>query len=305
MVVLAASIISKSGKVRPAASAVGPPKGLGMQLGKTQRTNQFLESLKAEGEVIVEDVRPSIGQSKPAAAPPTDPVTLTVEEKINVTLKRDGGISNFNVQGTLSLQILNQENGLIQVQIETSGNPAILFNTHPNINKELFSNENILGLKEPSRPFPANQSGDGVSLLRWRMQSADESILPLTINCWPSVSGNETYVNIEYETPAQIDLQNVVIFVRLPALREAPRIQQIDGEWRYDSRNSVLEWSTVLIDNSNRRKKKSKNLFTPQKSLRLVEENSLGLSDRRSFEFGGPIISRETIFYIEKLPRSN
>ena len=88
-----------------------------MQLGKTQRTNQFLQSLKAEGEVIVEDVRPSIGPSKPPAPPPTDPVTLTIEEKINVTLKRDGGISNFNVQGTLSLQILNQEDGLIQVQV--------------------------------------------------------------------------------------------------------------------------------------------------------------------------------------------
>ncbi|KAL4564652.1 hypothetical protein LXL04_028720 [Taraxacum kok-saghyz] len=37
------------------------------------------------------------------------------------------------------------------------------------------------------------------------------------------------------------DLQNV-----------APNIRQIDGEWRYDSRNSVLEWSIVLIDDSNR-----------------------------------------------------
>ncbi|MCD9646067.1 hypothetical protein HAX54_035591 [Datura stramonium] len=243
---------STKSKGRPAASATAPPKGLGMQLGKTQKTNQFLESLKAEGEVIVEDVRPTVGQAKPAAAPLTDPVTLTVEEKINVTLKRDGGVSNFDVQGTLSLQILNQEDAFIQVQIETSGNPAILFKTHPNMNKELFSNENILGLKDPNRPFPTGQGGDGVSLLRWRMQSTDESILPLTINCWPSVSGSETYVNIEYETPAQIDLQNVVISVPLPALREAPNVQQIDGEWRYDSRNSVLEWSVLLIDNSNR-----------------------------------------------------
>lgn len=46
-----------------------------------------------------------------------DPITLTVEEKINVSLKRDGGMSNFDVQGTLSLQILNQEDGLIQVQV--------------------------------------------------------------------------------------------------------------------------------------------------------------------------------------------
>ncbi|KAI3699908.1 hypothetical protein L2E82_44515 [Cichorium intybus] len=35
--------------------------------------------------------------------PPTDPVTLTAEEKLNVTLKRDDGLSNFDVQGTLSL----------------------------------------------------------------------------------------------------------------------------------------------------------------------------------------------------------
>ncbi|KAF8030313.1 hypothetical protein BT93_E2687 [Corymbia citriodora subsp. variegata] len=241
-------------KGRPSASVTAPSKGLGMQLGKTQRTNQFLESLKAEGEVILEDVQPKAAVSKLAAAPLTDPITLTVEEKINVALKRDGGMSNFDLQGTLSLQILNQEDGLIQVQIETGGNPAILFKTHPNINKELFNSESILSLKDPNRPFPTGQAGDaaGVGLLKWRMQSTDESMVPLSINCWPSVSGNETYVSIEYEASSMFDLRNVVISVPLPALREAPNVRQIDGEWRYDSRNSILEWSIVLIDNSNR-----------------------------------------------------
>lgn len=238
-------------KGRPAASASAPPKGSGMQLGKTQRTNQFLESLKAEGENIVEDVRPSTGQSKAAAAPLIDPVTLSIEEKLNVTLKRDGGIGNFDLQGMLSLQILNQDDGFIQVQIETGDNPGVIFKTHPNINKDLYNGENILGLRDPNRPFPANQGGDGISLLKWRMQSADESLVPLSINCWPSVSGTETYVNLEYEAPT-FDLQNVVISIPLPALREAPKVQQIDGEWRYDPRKSVLEWSIVLIDNSNR-----------------------------------------------------
>jgi hypothetical protein len=88
-----------------------------MKLGKSQKTNQFLESLKAEGEVILEDVQPKLGSSRPAAPPLTDPITLTVEEKLNVTLKRDGGVSNFDVQGQLSLQILNQEDGHIQVQV--------------------------------------------------------------------------------------------------------------------------------------------------------------------------------------------
>ncbi|GMH13186.1 hypothetical protein Nepgr_015027 [Nepenthes gracilis] len=245
------SFSSKS-KGRPTSSATAPPKGLGMQLGKTQRTNQFLESLKAEGEVIVEDVQSSSLKSKSAAPPPTDPITLTVEEKLNVSLRRDGGLSNFDVQGQLSLQILEERDAYFQVQVESGGNPSILFKTHPNINKELFSNENILGLKDPNRPFPTGQSGDGVGLLKWRMQSVDESLVPLTINCWPSVSGNETYVSIEYEASSMFDLQNVVISVPLPALREAPNVRQIDGEWRYDPRNSILEWSMVLIDNSNR-----------------------------------------------------
>ncbi|KAD3337567.1 hypothetical protein E3N88_33087 [Mikania micrantha] len=245
------SFSSKS-KGRPSAAVSAPSKGMGMKLGKSQKANQFLESLKAEGELIVEDVRPSANSSRAAAPPPTDPITLTTEEKLNVTLKRDGGVSNFDVQGTLSLQILNQDDGFIQVQIESGDNPEIKFKTHPNINKELFSNENILGSKDPNRPFPAGQSGDGLGLLKWRLQSKDESDVPLTINCWPSVSGNETYVSIEYEASSTFDLQNVVISVPLPALREAPSVRQIDGEWRYDSRNSVLEWSMLLIDDSNR-----------------------------------------------------
>lgn len=52
------------------------------------------------------------------------------------------------------------------------------------------------------------------------------------VNCWPSVSGNETYVNIEYEASEMFDLHNVVISIPLPALREAPSVRQIDGEWK-------------------------------------------------------------------------
>ncbi|CAL5421719.1 unnamed protein product [Camellia sinensis] len=66
------------------------------------------------------------------------------------------------------------------------------------------------------------------------------------------LSGTETYVSIEYEASSTFDLQNVVISVPLPTLREAPNVKQNDGEWRYDSRNSILQWSILLIDNSNR-----------------------------------------------------
>lgn len=119
-------IFSLTGKASAAVSA--PSKGMGMKLGKNQRANQFLESLKAEGEVIVEDVRPSGNPgSRSAAPPPTDPITLTTEEKLSVTLKRDGGVSDFDVQGTLSLQVLNQDDAFIQVQVNLNHYVAQIF----------------------------------------------------------------------------------------------------------------------------------------------------------------------------------
>lgn len=237
-------------KGRPSQPATAPGKGFGMKLGKTQKTNQFLESLKAEGEVILEDVQPSTVPSRSSALPPSDPVTVTIEEKLNVVVKRDGGINNFDVQGTLALQVLNDADGFIQLQIENQDIPGLSFKTHPNINKDLFNSQQILGAKDPNRPFPSGQNE--TPLVKWRIQGMDESSLPLSVNCWPSVSGNETYVNIEYDASEIFDLHNVIISIPLPALREAPSVRQIDGEWKFDSRNSVLEWSILLIDQSNR-----------------------------------------------------
>jgi len=53
-----------------------------------------------------------------------------------------------------------------------------------------------------------------------------------SVNCWPTVSGSETFVNIEYEAFEMFDLQNVLISIPLPASREPPSVRQIDGEWR-------------------------------------------------------------------------
>ncbi|KAK7815648.1 coatomer subunit delta [Quercus suber] len=50
------------------------------ELGKSQKTNQFLESLKAEGKFILEDVQLKAGQSRSAAPPLTDPITLLLRK---------------------------------------------------------------------------------------------------------------------------------------------------------------------------------------------------------------------------------
>lgn len=51
--------------------------------------------------------------------------------------------------------------------------------------------------------------------------------MPLSINCWPSVSGGESYVNIEYESTSSFDLQNVQIAIPLPPAGHAPTVNQV------------------------------------------------------------------------------
>jgi len=88
-----------------------------MQLGKSTKTNQFLESLKAEGEVIVEDVAPGPIRSAAAAPIMSDPIMLCVEEKLVVVLKKDGGLENLEVQGNMSLVVQKEEDAYIRVQV--------------------------------------------------------------------------------------------------------------------------------------------------------------------------------------------
>jgi hypothetical protein len=67
-------------------------------------------------------------------------------------------------------------------------------------------------------------------VLKWRFQSRDESLVPLVINAWPSASGADTFVNMEYESGASFDLQRVVIAIPLPHMGHAPAVNQVCEE---------------------------------------------------------------------------
>lgn len=124
--------------------------------------------------------------------------------------------------------------------------------THPNVDKKLFTSESVIGLKNPEKSFPLNND---VGVLKWRLQTTDESLIPLTsrcqscihtdgcltsnlcymyivtvlleshlsvlmcltVNCWPSESGTGCDVNIEYELQEEsLELNDVVISIPVP-----------------------------------------------------------------------------------------
>ena len=72
------------------------------------------------------------------------------------------------------------------------------------------------------------------------VQTKDEDMVPLTINCWPSISGNESYVNIEYECQAEFDLQSIVVAIPCP---QPPKVNQVGDT--PGSRSSAIRLARV------------------------------------------------------------
>lgn len=77
----------------------------------------------------------------------------------------------------LSIKVLNFPCFGMVLQIKNQDVPGISFKTHPNINKELLSCQQIVGAKDPNRPFPCGQNE--TPLVKWRIQELNESSLPL------------------------------------------------------------------------------------------------------------------------------
>ncbi|XP_028400198.1 coatomer subunit delta-like [Dendronephthya gigantea] len=223
-----------------------------MKLGsKGKDVDHFVDKLRSEGT----DILTSSGKRAPAAKPaqsavPTSGVHIKVDEKISLTAGRDGGLQNMEVRGLILLRITEAEYGRITIAVDNDDKLGFQLQTHPNVDKKLFNQESVLGLKQSGKAFPLNAD---IGVLKWRLQTKDESLIPLTINCWPSENDGQCDVNIEYELQQEeMELKDVTITIPVPHGVGAPVVGEIEGDYHYDHKRSVLEWQIPVIDESNK-----------------------------------------------------
>lgn len=118
--------------------------------------------------------------------------------------------------------------------------------THPKVDKKLFDQESILGLKDGSKPFPSTR----VAVLRWSVKSQDDSLLPLNLTCWPDKEGSDKLnVTIEYEMQREMVLDNVNILIPLGS-HDAPHVASIDGVYQHNAAEGKLLWHQDRVDAS-------------------------------------------------------
>jgi len=191
----------------------------------------------------------SSSSSSSAATVPNEKVHIKLDEKISLTCGKDGGVQNLEVLGVLSVRVASEDDGRIRIAIRNNDQRSLQIQTNPNVDKNLFKNNSMIGLRDSTKSFP---TGTDVGVLKWRYQSQEETEIPLSINCWPSETKNGCDVSIEYELQKlNLELNNVSIIVPIPSNVSAPIIKQIDGDYSYEKYKNCLIWRISSIDQSN------------------------------------------------------
>lgn len=230
----------------------------GLQLGK--KKGSALDSLGSSersplmaGHAEETSPQPSMSRASTASvartpssrggAPANEGIELVVNESMYVQLNREGGVENAELRGTLNVRIGDPSKSKIKFKAET-GLAANAYKTHPNIDRANFAKSNVIGLKDPSRPFPPNNQE--IMVLKWKL-GGDEAPVPLLFSCWFSNSDPGFMdINVEYEVKPGFEdiLENVT--VRIPLTSSNAHVA--DPSLNYGQYDDHIDWIIPVID---------------------------------------------------------
>ncbi|KIY62732.1 hypothetical protein CYLTODRAFT_404191 [Cylindrobasidium torrendii FP15055 ss-10] len=250
----------------PAPASRAPAfKSSGMKLGsKKTKQAELLDALG--GEAFIPPTPEASAPPTPYAAhTPSTPaldsgrgsvpevdqesIHVAIKEHINLSILRDGGVQSMELKGDMVLNITDESMAHIKLNLTSPALDfarALQFKNHPNTNKFTATQaEKVIALKDASKPFPLNH---GTGVLKWRYVGTDESNVPLSINCWPSPSGNGTCeVSIEYDLENEhVTLYDVTISIPLPD-GAYPSVSSHTGSWALEPGSHALAWSIPVI----------------------------------------------------------
>jgi len=212
---------------------------------KSNKTSALTQVLKEEN---VEDTTSQPTISTPTSVSKTthhEKVHAAFSEQISITQQNEGAV-DIELKGELSITLHDENNLKVNVHLNQGKNPAYQFKTHPNIDKTLYSKNNLLALKSGGKGYPVNTP---TGILKYRMVSTSEDALPLSVSVWPVTSGGETVVTVEHEKKCKPDLVDVVISIPIPG--PAPVVGDMSsGTCDFDAKKNILYWRIPLIDSS-------------------------------------------------------
>lgn len=187
-----------------------PQRRISQSQQPTQQSS-YQQAVQQQAQIHQNNTKPQVDNNG---------ILLTINEKYSAQLSREGTISSAEVKGDLQIRINDPSLATAQVKLELQNSSEIStqFKTHPNVDKKLFNSSSIIGLKDPTKPFPSNDQNLGV--LRWRStlksSDADDSngLLPIVLTTWVNNNNDGTIgLTFEYETDVSKNVDNVIIII--------------------------------------------------------------------------------------------
>ncbi|KAG8971183.1 hypothetical protein FRB90_010580, partial [Tulasnella sp. 427] len=163
-------------------------------------------------------------------------------------------LKSLSLKGDLNLLISDPSYDKIKLalpELADDYGSDLQFKYHPNLFKgpEAAKGglETEIRLKDGGRAWPVGQP---LGVLRWKLAGKDESFVPLSINCWPTPTGQgTTEVNIEYDLESdRLTLHDLTITIPLPD--GFPSVGSHTGSYSVDPSTNALVWSIPLVSSS-------------------------------------------------------
>ena len=214
----------------------------GMSLGRARKQDVSSKVLQEAG--VAPSSAPTTSSAGAAAAPSAsssaDGIHVKVEEKISATLNRDGGATAVDVRGDLFITISDAQLASVRLLLGRFSDDYS-FKTHPNINKNMFTSDRVLVIKD-QKPYPTHQT---LGIVKWRLQNPGKVRAPISVTCWPG----DTNATVEFELEnLQATLNNVTIAIPLGSSGLAGAEPSVGN---FAVSGAMLLWTIPVVDSSN------------------------------------------------------
>lgn len=247
--------LQKSNTPASTAPKVLAKSGMKLSMGKAGKKDSLMAAMAVEDNLMPVggtgggmDFGFSAALVAPPPAAPSTPLSLVLEEKISVSMNREGGVESCEVKGILNLTANTDVGAAAVISVNKTQLPSTFnYATHPKVDKKVYEQRGVLALKG-GKAFPVSRS---VGILRWSYNSEDAA--PISINCWPEDEGSgRITVSIEMElTRSDLVLHDVNILLPL-GTTDPPAIESIDGQYKHDPNSGMMCWHFDVVDsNSN------------------------------------------------------
>ncbi|KAJ6246696.1 coatomer subunit delta [Anaeramoeba flamelloides] len=268
----------KTERAKPKVKKGGPKKGLVLGSRKTQKAigqgSGLISKFQELGEIKKEDkqqnqnsnqsdneneIEKETNQNEKKSIVSNrkkidrKPVHFEIRESITVLYNRTGDLEKFQLAGALAVRINEatfSKCGFKVEKVDKSDNlgKAILYSTFPKINKRAFAKDNLLIMKNQNSQYPSD--GSPTPVMKWQVSDSSSSP-PIVLTFWPSPSSEGMTMVAEYSLKLlDFELRDVTINIPVPGAR-TPVIQQIDGEYSFNSKDRILSWTNITINEEN------------------------------------------------------